>query len=134
MTKEKIKRFIIVLSLVFTVIAIPAAPVGAVNVFKNNDDVTKLCEDGATKDSAVCASKGDDVGDLIQKIVNVLLFIIGTVSVIMIIIGGIRYTTSNGDSNQVTAAKNTILYAVIGVIVSLLAFAITAFVVDQFSK
>ena len=133
MTKEKIKRFIIVLSLVFTVIAIPAAPVGAVNVFKNNDDVTKLCEDGATKDSAVCASKGDDVGDLIQKIVNVLLFIIGTVSVIMIIIGGIRYTTSNGDSNRVKQAKDTILYSIIGLVVALLSFAIVSFVVTQFT-
>ena len=132
MTKEKIKRFIIVLSLVFTVIAIPAAPVGAVNVFKNNDDVTKLCEDGATKDSAVCASKGDDVGDLIRKIVNVLLFAIGTVSVIMIIVGGIRYTLSNGNAAEITGAKNTILYSVVGLVVAMMAWAIVNFVVGMF--
>lgn len=65
-------------------------------------------------------------------IVNILLFIIGAIAVIMLIIGGIRYTTSNGDSNQVTAAKNTILYAIIGIIVAILAYAIVNFVIGAF--
>lgn len=71
---------------------------------------------------------------VLKKIVNVLLFIIGAVSVIMIVIGGLKYVTSNGDSSQVTSAKNTIMYAVIGVIVALLAYAIVNFVVAQFVK
>lgn len=69
---------------------------------------------------------------IVQTIVNVLLFIIGVVSVIMIVIGGIRYTTSNGDSNKVAAAKNTILYAVVGLVVAILAYAIVDFVIDAF--
>ena len=84
-----------------------------------------------------CAKSADQKGSLsgvIQDVTNVLLFVIGAVAVIMIIIGGIRYTTSNGDSNQVTAAKNTILYGVIGVIVALLAFAIVSFVVGAFTQ
>lgn len=68
---------------------------------------------------------------LIAKIVNVLLFIIGIISVIMIIIGGIRYATSNGDANSVTGAKNTILYAIVGLVVALFAYAIVNFVVSQ---
>ena len=64
-------------------------------------------------------------------IVNVLLFIIGAVSVIMLIYGGIRYTTSGGNANSVTAAKNTIMYAIIGLIIAIFAFAIVNFVVDQ---
>lgn len=68
---------------------------------------------------------------LIAKIVNVLLFVIGIISVIMIIIGGIRYATSNGDANSVTAAKNTILYAIVGLVVAIFAYAIVTFVVDQ---
>jgi hypothetical protein len=65
----------------------------------------------------------------IRNIVNILLFVIGLVAVIMIIIGGLRYVLSGGDQSAVTGAKNTILYAVIGLIVALLAYAIVNFVV-----
>jgi multisubunit Na+/H+ antiporter MnhB subunit len=75
-----------------------------------------------------------NIGDTINTVTNVLLFVIGTVSVIMIIVGGIRYTTSNGDSSQISAAKNTVLYAVVGLVVALLAYAIVNFVVTQFVK
>jgi small-conductance mechanosensitive channel len=76
--------------------------------------------------------KVDCFEQAVRNIVNVLLFIIGIISVIMIIIGGIRYTTSNGDSSQITGAKNTILYAVVGLIVAILAYAIVNFVVRSF--
>lgn len=68
---------------------------------------------------------------LIKNVVNVLLFIVGVASVVMIIIGGLRYTTSGGDASNVTAAKNTILYAIVGLVVASLAFAIVNFVVDK---
>lgn len=72
-------------------------------------------------------------GDGIFKtITNVLLFIIGAISVIMLIIGGIRYTISSGDSAAVTSAKNTILYAIVGIIVALLSYAIVNFVLGSF--
>jgi hypothetical protein len=67
-------------------------------------------------------------GSIFTTIVNVLLFIIGAISVIMLIIGGIRYTISAGDSGNVTAAKNTILYAIVGLIIAFLAFAIVNYV------
>ena len=68
----------------------------------------------------------------IKTVIDILLFIIGAVAVIMIILGGIRYVLSNGDSSQISGAKNTILYAVIGLVVALLAYAIVNFVVAQF--
>jgi hypothetical protein len=71
---------------------------------------------------------------MFRTIVNTLLFIIGAISVIMIIFGGFKYVTSGGDSNGVTSAKNTILYAVIGLIVAVLAFAIIDFVLDSLGK
>ena len=61
-----------------------------------------------------------------------LLFIIGAISVIMLIIGGIRYTTSNGDQQAVQNAKNTILYAVVGLVIAILAFAAINFVISSF--
>ena len=63
-------------------------------------------------------------GSVFNTVVNTLLFVIGAVSVIMLIWGGIRYTTSAGNSNNVTAAKNTIMYAIIGLIIAFLAYAI----------
>lgn len=68
---------------------------------------------------------------LVTTVVNILLWAIGLISVIMIIIGGIRYATSNGDSNAVTAAKNTIMYAVIGLVIAIFAYAIVNFVLVQ---
>ena len=70
---------------------------------------------------------------IFKTITNVLLFIIGAVSVIMLIIGGIRYTISQGDSSAVTSAKNTILYSIIGIIVAILAFAAVNFVISSFA-
>ena len=69
-------------------------------------------------------------GGVITTITNVLLFIVGALSVIMIIWGGIRYATSGGNSSSVTAAKNTIMYAIIGLIVAFLAFAAVNFVLS----
>ena len=70
---------------------------------------------------------------IFRTITNVLLFLIGAVSVIMLIFGGIRYTISGGDSTAVTSAKNTILYAIIGIVVALLAYAVVNFVLGSFS-
>ncbi|MBQ9029387.1 hypothetical protein IJ114_01290 [Candidatus Saccharibacteria bacterium] len=63
------------------------------------------------------------------KISNTLLLIIGVISVVMLIYGGFRYIISGGDNKKVTDAKNTILYAIIGLIISLLAYAIINFVI-----
>jgi len=65
-------------------------------------------------------------------ITNTLLLAIGFVSVVMLIIGGFRYVLSNGNEKSVTAAKDTILYAIIGVVIALLAFAIINFVLNTF--
>lgn len=72
------------------------------------------------------------LGDNLKIVVNVLLFALGAISVIMIVIGGIRYSLSAGDQSAITAAKNTILYAVVGLVVALLAYAIVNWVLGAF--
>lgn len=67
---------------------------------------------------------------IFKVITNAALFVIGAISVLMLIYGGVRYTISGGDSKAVTDAKNTILYAIIGIIVALLAYAIVNFVLS----
>ncbi len=65
------------------------------------------------------------------RITNTVLLIVGLISVIMLVYGGLRYILSGGDSKKVTDAKNTILYAIIGLIISLLAYAIVNFVITS---
>ena len=72
------------------------------------------------------------VSDIIQSIVNILLFVIGAVSVIMIVIGGFKYVVSNGDASQVKSAKDTIFYSIIGLVVAILAYAIVNWVITAF--
>ena len=87
--------------------------------------------------SGANAAKGDDQQtDLVENIrviTNTMLFAIGIVAVIMLIVGGFRYIFSGGNSTNTTAAKDTILYAVIGIVVALLAYAIVNFVLGQFA-
>ena len=70
-------------------------------------------------------------GSIFQNITNAALFLIGAISVIMLIYGGIRYTISGGDTKNVTDAKNTILYAVVGIVVAIMAYAIVNFVIGK---
>lgn len=66
----------------------------------------------------------------IANALNVVYLWVGIITVIVVIIGGIYYTISLGDPSKVAKAKNTILYAVIGLVITLLAFAITNFVLN----
>ncbi len=69
----------------------------------------------------------------LTNLTNTLLLAIGFVSVVMLIIGGFRYVLSNGNEKSVTGAKDTILYAIVGLVVALLAFAIVNFVLGRFT-
>lgn len=66
-----------------------------------------------------------------RQITNTILYIVGVVAVIMLIIGGIRYVISGGDAKKVTDAKNTVLYAIIGLVIAVFAYAIVNFVITS---
>jgi hypothetical protein len=99
-------------------------PALAINVFDQ-------CANNA--DSAVCKSTGDQAPDMVKIVINILLTVLGMIAVIMIVVGGIRYTTSNGNASQVKEAKDTILYAVVGLVVAIMSFSIVNFVLGRFS-
>lgn len=122
---KKWKQFLIAFGIVAGVGAavLPAQPTYAVNVFSQ-------CSSNST--SAVCKSTGDSFNSMIKTVINILLYVLGMVAVIMIVIGGIRYTTSNGDASAVKSAKDTILYSVIGLVVAIMAYSIVNFVVSWF--
>lgn len=67
----------------------------------------------------------------VTNVINIFLYIVGILAVVMIIVGGVQYTTSAGDQAKVTKAKNTILYGIIGLVVSVLAYAIVNFVLSK---
>lgn len=69
--------------------------------------------------------------DIVKNIINAAIGLVGVAAVIMMIIGGVSFITSQGDANKVTKAHNTILYGVVGLIVALLAFAIVNFVLSN---
>jgi len=69
---------------------------------------------------------------LIKNALNLTYFIAGIIAVIVIIVAGIMYTTSSGDTGRVSKAKNLLTYAIVGLIVVLLAFVITNIVIGAF--
>lgn len=105
-----------------------APGVSAANVFNNN------CS-GAAASSKLCTETKKGEGEttkLIGTITNTMLYLLGAICVIMIIYAGFRYVTSNGDAGNVKAAKDIIMYAVIGLIAALLAWGIVQFVLSRF--
>jgi hypothetical protein len=69
---------------------------------------------------------------LFTNVLDLVYFFFGVAAVISIIISGILYVVSNGDSGKVTQAKNGVLYGVVGLVISLMAFVITGFVIGRF--
>ena len=69
-----------------------------------------------------------DVMNPIGTALNAVFGIIGIIAVVMVVIGGVMYATSQGDPGKVAKGKNTIIYGIIGMVISLLAFAIVNFV------
>lgn len=85
---------------------------------------------GLAEGQSTCASSnnGSSVGGLIKTVISVLSYIIGVAAVIMVVIGGIKYMTSGGDSGAIGSAKKTITYALIGLVIAALAQVMVRFV------
>ena len=81
-----------------------------------------------TSDPDACNSQ--DLNEIIHTIINTVIFVVGMLAVIMIILGGVNYATSQGDPNKVNKAKSTIMDGIIGLVICLLAFAIVNFVLQ----
>ena len=115
------------------------------------DDTTNFCEEVSgtgTNYPSYCAdrdARGAAGGDLVTdpsspilgpksipyRIIQIITIVTGAVSVIMIIVGGFKYVVSGGDSNATKGAKDTILYAVIGLVIALFAQVIITFVLSS---
>ncbi|MCR4752919.1 MAG: pilin [Candidatus Saccharibacteria bacterium] len=100
------------------------------------DKIFFLITGNAPTDPAKQVTQVDGGGTNLQATVNnvlsVVFTLVGVIAVIVIIIGGVYYITSNGDAEKIKKGKNTIMYGIIGLIVTLLAFAIVSFVLNSF--
>lgn len=85
----------------------------------------------ATAGCEVNPTGAQSLQGLITKIINIFSVIVGVIAVIMIIIGGLKYITSGGDSGNVSSAKNTIIYALVGLVIVALAQFIVRFVLTN---
>jgi hypothetical protein len=74
------------------------------------------------------------INDIVHTIINLLSALVGIVAVIMIIVGGLRYITSGGNDASVTSAKNTILYAIIGLVIVALAQVLVRFTLSKLTQ
>lgn len=70
-------------------------------------------------------------GNSEEIIVNIVFSLAGALALLFVVIGGVRYILSQGDPNAASQAKNTILYAVVGLVITVLAYAIVRFVVNN---
>lgn len=124
--KKNIIMAVLTLILSATMLVFVGVPVQA----ESCGSAKQCMTDGLTASGT--STTPNSFSSVLTTVTNILLFLMGAISVIMIIVGGIRYATSQGDQTQMQSAKNTILYAVIGVVVSIAAYAIVSFVVTQF--
>lgn len=137
---QKIKTMIVVAIMPFMLAApalvlVPAVANAACsgiaeNVTKGVNDSVEGGKAGQQCGSTQGGIQDSSIGDIAKKIVTLFSQIVGFVSVVFIIYGGFRYITSGGDSTKVGNAKNTIIYALIGLIIVALAQAIIAFTLN----
>lgn len=131
---KKIKGLVLKLAvgaLLVTPVAVPAVAHAADEIYNgvcagSNFDVNNT-------ECAIEGDPGQTLNNFIAFGINIFSVIVGIIAVVMIIVGGLKYITSGGDSGDITGAKNTILYAVIGLVVVALAQFIVHFVLTKTS-
>lgn len=132
---QTLKNTLIKVLAVAALVAVPLLVPAVVGAQPSIQD--SLCEGSSLQvgSGGTCAdTEGDtEINSIIETVINIFSLVVGVVAVIMIIIGGLKYITSSGDSNNITSAKNTILYAIIGLVIVAMAQFIVRFVLGKAS-
>lgn len=130
---KKLKNVAISLAALATLVA-PSLALATPAFAATSDIQNSLCSgtnldlSGSKTNCGTGSGATNNLNKLLTDIVNIFSAIVGVVAVVMIIVGGLRYITSGGDSGKVGTAKNTLIYAIIGLIVVALAQIIVHFV------
>ncbi len=136
---RNIRKTIVSLLSAFTLAAVPLAVPTIVSAAASTNTIQNCLGTGSNLEvpsgtdcnGANTGQASNDVEGLITTIINIFSWVVGVIAVIMIIVGGFRYISSGGDSNKITAAKNTIIYAIIGLVIVALAQIFVQFVLNK---
>lgn len=122
------KLFLALIIAVSTIIMplLPSAPAYAACPNSNTSKGQVL--DGVGQTGGDCS--GDGVFSVVQTAVEIISYIAGIAAVIVVILAGLKYITSAGDANKITSAKNTLVYALIGLAIAALAQGLVQFVIN----
>lgn len=104
------------------------------NPFSNSNSES-VCRKAGTHSSAVCTANGNDPisgsNGVLIKITRLIANVAGLVAIFMMITGGIMYILSNGDTGKVTTAKNTLIYAAVGLVIIALGQTLIVFILNR---
>lgn len=124
------KKSLMSLALLFSLSVPLLSLTKASALFEGSSEVA--CEGIQLTDTASdCSEEPTKVNSALETVVDIFSFVVGVVAVIMIIIGGLKYVTSTGDAGSAASARNTIIYAVVGLVVVVLAQFIVKFTVNK---
>jgi hypothetical protein len=93
-----------------------------------------VCAGIATVSGAGCSGSDTSINKVVGTAINIFSIIIGVIAVIMIMVSGFKYITANGDSGQLGSAKNTLIYAIVGLVIVALSQSIVHFVLTNVKK
>jgi len=119
------KNLIITLSLIVASLGINIAPAVALGGAATDQACKGLSQVG----SEGCATGGSQVKNVLSSVVKIISYIAGVIAIIMIIISGVNYMTANGDTQKLSTAKNSLIFAIIGIAVAAAAQAIVNFAI-----
>ncbi len=133
---RRIKRNLIILAVALAPASTLAVPVAvSAQCTPGSPNIQDCVGQGTclSTETADCPTEdpGTNANDLIADVINIFSLVVGVIAVIMIIVGGFRYITSAGNDSKVSGAKNTIMYAIIGLVIVALAQFIVRFVLDK---
>jgi hypothetical protein len=131
---QKLKHFIIV-TVASSTLLVPALAAVTVSTVTADNITSNLCtgSNSATGGTGDCTAGGatSSIEGIASTVVTVFSIIVGIVAVIMVIYGGFRYITSGGSSERITGAKNSLIYAIVGLLIVALAQLIVHYVLSQ---
>jgi len=134
------KRLLAVFLLTFSLcvgvtVALPSVAAAETDVFSQacNDqgDAAKKASAGSAACSVSGANPVTGANGILAKVSRLIAYIAGISAIIIMIVGGIMYVTSQGDASQVAAARNTVIYATIGLVIVVVAQSIIVFILNK---
>jgi hypothetical protein len=123
------RRVFFVFSLLFLLSGLAGLVPAATSNVGAIDSHARTGFDGSVTE--VGGSEASSMPEVVKSAINILLYVAGVIAVIIIVVGGLRFVTSEGDAQAANKAKNAVIYALTGLVVAVLAYALVNFILDK---